>query len=75
MSRIIPAFFLQVVCGLIAWFCYWLFFLAKDAGSFTPFTIFSIDLIKSIVLTVLGSAGMSAFAAILFLFTTYADGE
>ena len=69
--RILTILFLQILCGLFTWGCYVALFAIMDSGGWTPFNFFGLDIFKTIGATVVGSAGLTGFAACLSLFRAY----
>lgn len=72
--RVLTVMFLQVLCGLFTWGCYVALFAIVDSGNWTPFSVFGLDIFKTIGATVVASAGLTGFATCLSLFGAYGDG-
>lgn len=71
--RILYIVFMQVLSGLFCWGCYLVFVAITESDNWTPFGVFGLDILKSLALTIVASAGLTAFGFCLVVFRAYAD--
>ncbi len=64
---------MQIACGIFIWICYLALSAIVESGNWTPFGIFGLDILKSIAMTIVVSAGLTAFAFGLLLFRIYGE--